>query len=178
MDVPILKPIRLGTFKTYPSFSLTYSFVNGTPQHKRRADCESACCQHNVVKNFAKWCSLLPFSTEVNYMHICIPTTYQLCYLEKSFLVVLFVFKTVATVTFFSVSVAVCLGAWILEEGKWHPRQHCCRSPEMEKFFRNATETEFPGKVPVVWRVVLCFWPCITSQSSYLIFLVLFIVVQ
>lgn len=40
----------------------------------------------------------------------------------------------------------------------------------MAKLFSNATETDFPEKVPVFWRAVPCFWTCIITPCSYLIF--------
>lgn len=67
-------------------------------------------------------------------------------------------------------SIAACLDAQILQEGKWHSRWHAAdlqrwrNSSEMPE----ETETTFPVKVPVYWRVGLCFWPHIVFQCSYL----------
>lgn len=63
--------------------------------------------------------------------------------------------------------VTVCLDAQILQKGKQYSGWPLCRPREIQNFFRNATEMEFPGKVPISWRVAPCFWYNITSWCSY-----------
>lgn len=143
---------QIGLFNTCPPFSLTYGFISETP-------CRRGQIVNLPVVNKMSW-KILPNGVLLHPLH---PLSTMLLREEFSIL-----FKNTNSSKAL-LSAAVCLDGQILQEGGWHSSQHHCRSPKEEKFFRNTTEPAFPGKMPVFWRAVLCFWPCIPSQCSYLI---------